>query len=140
MHLTRSNLAYYLLDKGLVSSESLVHGGFLAVEVPRRNQNFKVLRKTTPSYFVKQLRDFDSSSIAMLDRQAACHLLAGRHAAFESLRPLIPRLYMQDSARHVLVTELVSGGEDLLTYHMRLGGFPVETAQELACALACCAR
>jgi hypothetical protein len=43
----------------------------------------------------------------------------------------MPRLFAYDTSRHVLVLELIPGGETLAEYQRRYGGFPVHAASQL---------
>ena len=134
MVLTSANLAYYLIDCGLVTTESVLEGDFLAAEVTRRNHSFKVIRRRHPGYFVKQVRKWDAMSIATLNREAHCYRLANQDADFGALAALMPRLYRFDSNRSILVTELLGGAENLSEYHQRLGIFPKEVGKQLGLA------
>lgn len=136
MRLTSVNIAHYLLAQGLVTPESVVDGDFMAIPLPRRNQNFRVLRTRSPSYFVKQIQEWAPESIAALEREAACYRLFSHHADFAPFAPLVPEVYLYDSSRHVLVTELLPAAESLRQYHVRMGAFPAEVAAQLGKAVA----
>lgn len=138
MQITRTNLPYYLLGRGLVSAESLVDGDLMVVEVIRRNRNFKVLRRRAPGYFLKQVQTWDALSLSTLQCEAACYRLANSDADFSSLTPFLPRFYDYDPSRHVLILELLPEGENLSEYHRRLGAFPSDVAAEIARTLAAC--
>ena len=45
MLLTSTNIVHYLLERGLVSAEQVVDGDYMVVEAPRRNRNFKVMKR-----------------------------------------------------------------------------------------------
>lgn len=45
MHLTAANLAYFLMDRGLLGADEIVAGNFAVVDASRRNRNFKAIRK-----------------------------------------------------------------------------------------------
>jgi Ser/Thr protein kinase RdoA (MazF antagonist) len=133
MILTRNNLADYLLERGLLSFESVVDGNLMVVEASRRNRNFKVIRKNHPGYFVKQIKEWEPQSIATLQCEATCYWLAQNDPRLSEtdLVQLMPRYYFYDSSRHALVTELLPDGENLSEYHRRLGKFPMEIARQL---------
>src|SRR5215510_409293 len=110
MILTRNNLIDYLLERGLLSFESVVDGSVMVVEASRRNRNFKVVRKDNhPGYFVKQIKEWEPQSIATLQCEATCYWLAQNDANLSDteLVDLMPRYHLYDSARHTLVTELL---------------------------------
>jgi hypothetical protein len=135
MVLSPSNLAYYLLERGLVSFDSVVDGDFLVVDVSCRNRNFKVIRKAGPSYFVKQVKTWEPQSLASLHREATCYWLSEQDSDFAPLRPLLPRYHGYDPGSHVLVVELMPGVESVAERHRRLGAFPTDVAAQLGHAL-----
>lgn len=128
MIITPYNIAYYLLDRHLLTPESLVDGDFIVVEHPSRNRNFKVIRKENAGYFVKQVRASESDAVATLRTEATCYWLAQNDPAFAALAPLLPRFYGYDSRRHILITELLPLSESVMEHHRRLATFPTEIA------------
>ncbi len=131
MLLTTSNICHYLIAKGFVSSESVVDGDFLVMDVSGRNRNFKVVRKRRQSYFVKQVQHWNEQKIAMLQCEAACYWLARNDADFAPLAPLMPEFHWYDLQRHVLITELIPESENLYEYFRRVGQFSEEVAGSL---------
>ncbi|MGH9401081.1 MAG: phosphotransferase [Terriglobia bacterium] len=132
MFITTSNLVYYLIERGLVSSDSVVDGDWMVIETPRRNRNFKVIRRQHPSFFLKQIQNWDPQSIATLQGEAKCYWLAQSNPDFAALSPLLPKYYDFDPGRYILILELLKEGEDLTEYHRRLNAFPPEVAKKLA--------
>lgn len=128
MIITTTNIVDYLLERGLVTFESVVDGDFMAVDASRRNRNLKVIRKRHPSYFVKQIQNWEPQAIATLQREATCYWMAQNDADFHSLAALLPKYYVYDPARHILIVELLPEGENLSEYHRRLDKFPLEAA------------
>lgn len=131
MIITESNLVYYLIERGLADPESVVDGDWMVLETSRRNRNFKVIRRHNPSYFVKQIQNWEPQAITTLRCEARCYWLAGNDAGFAPLFPFLPKYYDFDSTRWVLILELLNDGEDLTEYHRRLGQFPLEVARHL---------
>ena len=76
MHLTPANLAYFLMDRGLLGADEIVAGRISVVDASRRNRNFKVIRNGAPGLFVKQMRDMQTDAMLTLKREAACYELA----------------------------------------------------------------
>jgi thiamine kinase-like enzyme len=134
MILTSSNLAPYLMARGLVTAPSVVEGDYLSVEVLRRNRNFKVIRQRHPGYFVKQVKTWDAQSLATLRTEAQCYRLAANHPSFQTLQSLVPSFYMYDETHAILITELLSNSENLSEYHIRQGSFPLAASSELGAA------
>ena len=128
MHLTPANLAYFLMDRGLLGADEIVAGRISVVDASRRNRNFKVIRNGAPGLFVKQMRDMQTDAMLTLKREAACYELARDVPA---LSRLMPRLIRYDESRHTLVMELLPEAESLLAYHGRNKGFPVEIGRML---------
>jgi phosphotransferase family enzyme len=131
MILTSRNLLRHLLSRGLVSSESVVDGDLMIVDASGRNRNFKVIRQHSQSFFVKQVRNWNSQAVAMLQCEAACYYLARTDPDFSALEPLIPELYDFDQDRQALTTAYISGGEDLWEHLRRNGSISPEIAGEL---------
>src|ERR1051325_10320749 len=104
MIITTANISYYLLDKGLITAESVVDGDLMIVEITRRNRNFKVIRQQHQSFFLKQIQNWEPLAITTLQREATCYQLAQREAELAPLAALMPRYYLYDSSRHILVT------------------------------------
>jgi hypothetical protein len=135
MVITPNNICYYLLDRGLITAESVVDGDFMVVDVTRRNRNFKIIRRQHQSFFIKQIQDWDPQAIASLQCEATCYWLAQSDAELAGLALLMPAFYLYDPARHILITELLPEGENLSDYHRRLSRFPVEIAATMGRAL-----
>ena len=128
MVITSGNVVYYLLERGLISFDSVVNGDLIVADTSRRNRNFKLLRKHSPSYFVKQIQNWEPQAIATLQREAACYQAAQNNADFAPLAALMPRFVMYDPVRYLLIVELLPEAENLSEYHRRLGRFPLEVA------------
>ncbi len=126
MVITTNNICYYLLDRKLIDAASVVEGDFVAVETSRRNRNIKIMRKRRPGFFVKQIQNWDPQSVATLQCEATCYWLAQSDPEMAPLSTLMPKYYLYDPSRHILITELLAEGENLSEYHRRLNEFPVE--------------
>lgn len=131
MFLTASNLVHYLIARGLLTAESVVNGDFITAEAGRRNRNYKVMVKNGTGLFVKQIRNFDASSIATLQKEAACYRIAWKNSGYGSMSAIMARLVDHDAGRHCLVIELIAGGENLNEYYARNKSFPVEIGRTL---------
>ena len=129
--LTAGKVAHYLIERGLVSFDSVVDGDFAVIETPRRNRNFKVLRKNGPSYFLKQVLTRDSQAILTLQREAACYWLARSSAPFIALADIMPAFVTYDRPRHTLILELVPNAETISERYRRQGMLSAETAGTL---------
>jgi phosphotransferase family enzyme len=128
MHLTAANLAHFLMGRGLLGADGLVAGDLTILDSSRRNRNFKVIRNSAPSLFVKQMRDMQADAMLTLKREAACYELARDDSA---LCRLMPRLIRYDASRHVLIIELLPDAESLADYHAHQKTFPPDIGRLL---------
>lgn len=131
MVLTAPTLVHYLLERGFVTAETVVDGGLLIQEIPRRNHNFKVTQQNGPGYFLKQVRRWDPESLRTLQCEAQCYWLAGKHAEFADLAGIMPKFHSYDQKRSVLATELVQNAETVTEHHFRNAAFPMAVAEQL---------
>jgi Ser/Thr protein kinase RdoA (MazF antagonist) len=132
MLLNSDSVVHYLLQRGLLSFDSVVEGDLMVLEAPRRNRNFKVTRQRQPGLFVKQVQEWDPQAIATVQREAWCYSLAKTLPELATLKEMLPEFHAYDQQRNVLVLEHLAGFESLAEYHQRLGKFPIEIAVLLA--------
>ncbi|HEV3037592.1 MAG TPA: phosphotransferase [Candidatus Angelobacter sp.] len=135
MLLNSGSVAHYLLQRGLMTYDSVVDGDLLIVEAPRRNRSFKIIRRRHPGLLVKQVQQWDAVAIASIEREASVYSLAQTVPEFSALAEWVPGLLSYDSQNHLLVLESLPGYESLAECHQRLGRCPVEIAETLAEAL-----
>ena len=130
MYLTATNLASYLIGRGLVDANSVVDGDFVVIEAGRRNRNFKVLRGKRPGLFVKQISNTASwEPIITLQREAAFYTALSTRRDFGALASLTQDLIDYNPANFSLIIGLVPNGESLADYHYRLGTYPTEIGE-----------
>jgi aminoglycoside phosphotransferase (APT) family kinase protein len=129
--LEQAEAAGYLLDRGLLTPETVVGGGLVVREVSSRNRNFAVEASEGASYLLKQGRSAEGA--ATVAREAAVYEELLRRG--EELLPRLARFVEYDAAAGVLVLELVRGAEDLRTRHARLEAFPERHGRDLGAAL-----
>jgi hypothetical protein len=129
--LHQENLVYYLIERGLVTRESVVHGGVEISEIPRRNRNFRVRQQNGPGFFLKQVRHWEPDALRTLNAEAQCYRLAAEDESFKEIAAIVPRFHSFDHRRSVLVTELMDGAETLGEHHLRNGSFPLEIGEQL---------
>src|SRR5258708_5535298 len=113
----------YLMNRKLVSAESIAGGDLKVSEASRRNHNFEVIRRRGPSYFVKQAVGEDR--IETLAREASVYEALGSKA-------WLARCHGYDAAEHVLILERVGACSTLGDYQRSSGRFPVAIAKALA--------
>jgi len=135
MILSGHTVAHYLAGRGLMTLESVVADDFVVVEISRRNQNFRVVRRSAPGFFVKQIRDGSPDALTSLAREATCYQLASSRPSLASLATLVPTFRAYDAENHVLVVELLRDGENLREHADRVGAFSPDVARQLGTAL-----
>lgn len=131
MILSPENLVYYLLERGLLTRDSVVNGGVEISEIPRRNRNFRVRQRNGPSYFLKQARHGEPDAIRTLHAEAECYRFAAQDETFADLAEIVPRFHAYDYRRAVLVTQLLDGAETLTEHHFRSDSFPASVGEQL---------
>ena len=108
-NLTVDTVVPYLLERGLIGEADIVEGDLEIVDVGRRNENLKVIRKTGMSYVLKQPGTGEPATNATIRCEAALYgyLEVARSAA--PLRAFLPRFCGWDEDRGLLVLEFVDG-------------------------------
>jgi phosphotransferase family enzyme len=135
MFLTAYNVPHYLMSKGLISAESVVAGDFTLAEAGRRNRNFKIIRRTQPGLFLKQIKTTEQQAIVTIQREAAFYRAVEADPKYAAIRKLIPRYVDFDAARNALTLSLAENTESMAEQHAREGRYPESSAQMLGWAL-----
>jgi hypothetical protein len=128
MYLTVTNLAHFLIGRGLLGADAIAAGNVTILDSSRRNRNFKVIRNTGSGLFIKQTREMQADAFLTLKCEAACYELARDDPA---LSRLMPRLINYDAGRHVLIVELLPDAESLADRHARERTFPADIGRML---------
>lgn len=129
LSVTPENVLHYLAERRLMTVESAVDGDFMVLDQSSRNRNLKVLRRRSPGFFLKQVRQRVPAHVRTLEREAACYDLATKHPHLAGLAALLPKLHCYDSANALLVMELLPHAENLWEHHQRMRSFPLSVAQ-----------
>ncbi|WP_162386254.1 aminoglycoside phosphotransferase family protein [Spirosoma endbachense] len=133
MLLTGFTIAHYLLDKGYLSSESILDGRFTAHLASSRNTNYLINRDANKgSLFVKQVQAWDQEKIETLRTEATCYWLAENEAEYAQLRKFLPPYLAFDSQNHILITEAVQGAISLNDFYLQQRSFPLQLATRQA--------
>lgn len=131
--LSQSEVAQYLLKRRLVSTESIVEGDLVVMDVSQRNRNYKVVNERGPSYLLKQ--GIGPEGRATLGNEAAVYQLLQSDRSAHGLDCFLPHSYGYDPEEHILILELVRNGQDLREYHTSRGRFSTTIAGILGNAL-----
>lgn len=134
--MTKNELVHYLLGRGLLDHHAVVAGDVMVVEGARRHHNYSVLRRRGPGLFVKKMQPDQPYSAQTLQKEAACYAMMEDDPALGPIHALMPRFRAYDPERHILVLDLIGGGENLTELHRRLGAFPVDVARRIGALLA----
>ncbi|HEX4963160.1 MAG TPA: phosphotransferase [Thermoanaerobaculia bacterium] len=134
--MTKNDLVHYLLERGLLDHRAVVDGDVMVVEGARRHHNYSVIRHQGTGLFVKQMQPDQAFSAQTLQKEAACYVMMESDPALAEIHALMPRFRAYDPDRHLLVLELIGGGENLSELHRRLNGFPQDVAQRVGELLA----
>lgn len=137
MLLTEYNIFYYLLDKGMADTASVIRGEFSARRSDSRNNNFLINREYgRHSYFIKQVKAPDQEKIDTLRAEAACYQLAQEDKRFAALKQSLPRFFLYDHRAHILVVEqikeMISLHDHYFGYHQFENDIPQKLARILA--------
>jgi Phosphotransferase enzyme family len=132
--LKQDEIVPYLISRGLISSSSIVTGDLSVEDHSRRNFDYKILRKSGPSYFVKM--GGGPSGIATVAQEANIYELFNTEPQFSAMYPYLPGFYEFDPLEGVLILEHLRDSQDLQSYHSQLGRFPVSVAAETGRMLA----
>ena len=131
--LTHSEIVAYLLERELLKLRSAVGGNLRLSDVSRRNCNTRVENTRGRSFLVKQAVGFDADRSLRTEAGIYRWIYAAPRCA--GLRKYLPRFHWYDSARGLLILELLGDCEDLERVHSR-GRFPVSVACAQAGVLA----
>jgi tRNA A-37 threonylcarbamoyl transferase component Bud32 len=127
--LNKNDLVHYLLERGLLDRRAVVDGDVMVVEGARRHHNYSVIRHQGTGLFVKQMQPDQAFSAQTLQKEAACYVMMESDPALAEIHALMPRFRAYDPDRHLLVMDLIGGGENLTELHRRVNGFPEDVAR-----------
>ena len=131
--LTQSKVVAYLIERGLVSTETLVEGDLMVVEASRRNRNFKVISERSSSYLLKQ--GGAPNGVGTVAYEAGVYQLLQSGAGNDDFSCYLPRCYGYDPDEHILILELLTDGQNLREYQVHRGRFPTTFAALVGDAL-----
>lgn len=138
MYLTVANLPYYLLSRGLVTTDAVISDDFAVMEAGRRNRNFKVFCKGRGGLFVKQISSSTADAIVTLQREASFYMRVRQQPSSLNLAQLIPTFVDYNQTTATLAVELLDNSENLTEYHARVHVFPEYVGINLGETLAQC--
>lgn len=127
----------FLLERGLVSAGSIVHGDLAITSAARRNRNLRVSRRDGPGYLIKQPDDPQAGGQFTLRSEASFYAFCHHEPSAAPARASLPTLLFADFERALLAIELYEDAAQLWTHYRRweADAFPVKTAEALGRAL-----
>ena len=134
--MNKNDLVHYLLERGLLDRGAVVDGDVMVVEGARRHHNYSVIRRHGTGLFIKQMQPDQAYSAQTLQKEAACYVMMESDPALAEIHALMPRFRAYDPDRHILVLELIGGGENLSELHRRVNAFPEDIARRVGELLA----
>ncbi|HEX8179666.1 MAG TPA: phosphotransferase [Pyrinomonadaceae bacterium] len=111
--LSIENALPYLLDRGLITPQSVLDGELLIASAARRNRNLRVTRKDGVSYLIKQPDDPTYGGAYTLRCEASFYTFCQNELAAAPLLPFLPRMMYFDAERSLLALELFEDAEPL---------------------------
>lgn len=124
MLLTEHNLFYYLLDKGMVDTSSVVKGEFMVRRSDSRNNNFIVNREYDHhAFFIKQVKAVDTEKIETMRTEAAVYKIAESDGNYKALKNFLPAFHHYDMAHHILITGQVKDAVSVYDYYLQQNDF-----------------
>ncbi len=137
--LDQSEVAAYLLRRGLISEACIVDGDFQVIDASRRNRNFKAISKAGPSYMLKQ-RAGKSSDDSLAYESRVYQFLGAISDGGASLSAHLPDHYGYDEQQGVLILELLRDAVNVHEHHAERRRCTVRSAAALGQALSRCHR
>ena len=129
MLLQPDDVARYLCQRGLVTSESVVDGGLTILDGTRRHRSLTVAAAGAGPYLVK-LGDH-AAGPGSVAHEANTYERYAREAAAS-----MPALVSWDATAQVLILEFIEQAQDLARYHAETGRFPKAHGTALGTSLA----
>ncbi len=135
-NLTIDTVVRYLIEQNLLSAAAVVAGDLDVIDVGRRNQNVKIVRRHGASYLLKQAGEGEPGTTTTIRAEAAFYRHCQLNPETAPLRGVIPSLYRWDEARCLLIVELIDGSPLWVHYSATTApDFPSDAAAPLGEAL-----
>jgi hypothetical protein len=129
----QSEVAPYLLHRGMISAASIVDGDLRVVDASRRNRNFKIIKERGPCYLLK--RGVGQDGIATVAHESTVYQFLGAMPGHVNFQRYLPRYYGYDENERILILELLGDAQDFREYHRQGSYFSITSAAALGLAL-----
>lgn len=126
MILSIHNAVDYLLEKKLITTESIINGDLKIYDASRKNRNTRVIRKNDMSYLLKQPNIGERHSSISIQREADLYTLIKKEDTLYSTRKIVPHIIEFDSSKEILIMEYIQNALSFKDYSYNLpsGDFP----------------
>jgi hypothetical protein len=135
--LSIENALPYLIERGLVTPQTVLDGELLIANAARRNRNLRVTRKDGVSYLIKQPDDPTYGGAYTLRCEAGFYSFCQEEPSVAELKSLLPRMMYFDAERSLLALELFEEAKPLWSLYSKTDAmnFPAHVAGALGRAL-----
>ncbi|WP_158294237.1 phosphotransferase family protein [Kribbella sp. VKM Ac-2568] len=133
-NLTVDTVVSYLIEQGVLSVAAIVASDVEVIDVGRRNQNLKIVRRSGPSHLLKQAGAGESTTERTVHSEAAFYNQCQIDPDLTDVRAVIPKLHHWDADRSLLLTELIDG-QTLWAHYAAASTLPSESAAALGTAI-----
>lgn len=135
--LSIENALPYLIERGLVTTQTVLDGELLIASAARRNRNLRITRKDGVSYLIKQPDDPTYGGAYTLRCEASFYSFCYEEPSVAGLKQLLPRMMYFDPERSLLALELFEDAQPLWSHYMKSEAvsFPAHIAGALGRAM-----
>jgi 5-methylthioribose kinase len=115
--LTLDNIVNYLFDKKLIDEKSVIQADLKIIDESRRNRNFKVMRRNSSSYLIKQSIGNDRYDRNTLETESKFYSYVARCSTCDDhIKSFIPKFYFHDDVNKILVIQYIKNSISLNQY------------------------
>lgn len=136
MQLTTRNILGYLVDRQLVSRDSVLLGALSWQQLHARNLVFTVKDQLRPGLFIKQLSKRDAHTVRLMQKDATIQHMLHNFRDFEQIRTFIPTYHGYDPKEHILVSEFFEEATSVMALTEQREQLSVGQAKTMAGILA----
>ncbi len=121
MLLSKSNIAFFLYEKGLIDFDTYYLRNYTVSEIQARNLGVIFLAKNRKKIFVKQLRNNDIASKEIFEKEVEFYKRAFTKSKLCVLNEFIPQFIYHCEWHNVLIIEYVGSKKTKIAYKSVLG-------------------
>ena len=114
--ITLDNVVPYLLEKKMISVDSIVDNNLKLIDLSKRNRNIMVTRSNGTNYLLKQTFYYKQYKITPLEIESRFYELVHKNYDYKHIRGIIPNMISFDPDQNILTLELISQARTLREY------------------------